>query len=96
MIEIVYDGDKFRSSDDLSSFLEDSVGQYPIIHVTCVVPYHGGEHKLIEALCEYLSNIDDRIDVSFNLTLNSNTTSTGEDICVNSADIQLFVNYNCQ
>ena len=75
----------------MTTFLESNVGKDPLMQIDCVTPYQGTEQDLVKELCEYLNGINSQIEVSYNVTMSTNSESSNSGTKVNYLAIQLRV-----
>ena len=91
MFTLIYYQRKFNRPDTLTTFLESNVGKDPLMQIDCVTPYQGTEQDLVKELCEYLNGINSQIEVSYNVTMSTNSESSNSGTKVNYLAIQLRV-----
>ena len=89
---LIYYKGKFNRPDTLVPFLESNVGKEPLIQIDCVTPYQGTEQDLIKELCEYLNWINSQIEVSYNVTMSTNSEISNNGTKVNYLAVQLLIN----
>jgi len=92
MFTLIYFQRKFNRPDTLLPFLENNVGKNPIMQIDCVTPYLGTEQDLIKELCEYLNGINSQIEVSYNVTMSTNSEISNNGTKVNYLAVQLLIN----
>lgn len=73
MYTLIYINDQFNKPDTLVSYLRSNVGQSPLLRVDCLTPYRGTESDIINDVCDYLSRIDQQLEVSYCVTQNVST-----------------------
>lgn len=91
MFTLIYYQGKFNRPDTLLPYLENNVGKDSILQIDCVTPYQGTEQDLIKELCEYLNGISSQIEVSYNVTMSTNSETTEVGTKINYLAIQLQV-----
>lgn len=91
MFTLIYNKGQFNRPDTLVPFLQSNVGEYPLLQVDCVTPFSGSKDDLIKAVCEYLSKIVLDIEVTPNITPESNTESNANGKFVNYLAMQVHV-----
>jgi hypothetical protein len=94
MFTLVYLNGKFNRPDTLSQFLLSNVGEAPLLQLDCITPYMGTESELIKDICNYLSRIERKINVSYNCTQNESTSELPKGHAVNYIVIQLTITEN--
>lgn len=91
MFTLIYLNGRFNRPDTLQPFLETNVGKYPLMQIDCVTPYHGTERGMVEELCRYLSGIDPKIGVTYNLTQNISQETNSKGTFISFMVIQVHV-----
>lgn len=91
MFTLIYNHGQFNRPNNLLSFLQTNIGEWPLIQIDCVTPYSGIEKELVHDVCEYLSGVDSKIEVSYNMTQNCSTESSDKGTIVRYLVIQVHV-----
>lgn len=91
MQTLVYLKDRFNRPDTLLPFLQNNVGQSPLLRIDCVTPYKGTPDELISEVCEYLSGIDPNIEVTYCAPCTTSTMVGNNGQIVDFLEIQIRV-----
>ena len=91
MFTLVYLNGQLNRPDTLQSFLLSNVGKNPLLQVDCITPYKGTKQKLINDVCEHLNKIKPQIEVTYNITCESESTSRNDSSEINYLVIQVQV-----
>lgn len=91
MFTLIYNHGEFNQPDNLLPFLQSNVGEWTLIQVDCITPYPGTKEELIQVICEYLNHVSPDIEVTYNITNESETTSSNAKKEVNYLVMQIHV-----
>ena len=91
MFTLIYNKGQFNRPDTLVPFLQNNVGEYPLLQVDCVTPFPGSKDDLERAVCEYLSKIIPDIEVTPNVTQFPSTESNEKGDFVDYLALQVHV-----
>ena len=91
MFTLIYNKGQFNRPDTLVPFLQSNVGEYPLLQVDCVTPFHSSKDDLERAVCEYLSKIVSDIEVIPNVTPESSTERNAKGNFVDYLALQVHV-----
>lgn len=94
MFTLVYLKNQFNRPDTLLSFLQSNIGKNSLIQIDCITPFQGKENDLAVEVCEYLSNIDQSIEVTYRMTQNVSTETNVKGCFVRYLVIQVQVGEN--
>ena len=91
MFTLIYIKNQFNRPDSLLPFLQNSIGQRPLIRIDCVTPYQGTPQDLINDVCDYLSSIEPKIGVTYCALSTKSTVTNNQGITVEFLEIQIKV-----
>lgn len=94
MFTLIYIKNQFNRPDNLSNFLETNLGESPLLRIDCISPYQGTEQDLVAEVCDYLSTVSPRIQVSFCKTQNVSVEKTKNGYIVNFLVMQIQIASN--
>ena len=75
MFTLLYNNGQFNRPESLPPFLQSNVGKNPLVQIDCITPYRGTEMEMAKDVCDYLSQIDPQIVVSYDMTQNGSSES---------------------
>lgn len=91
MFTLIYNNGELNRPSTTQGFIQANAGKSPFLQVDCVMPFKGTEKDLIQKVCNHLSHVDSRYEVTYNITQNCSIEQNDEGFFVKYLVIQVCV-----